>query len=93
MLGGAGSPASLPPSEKVVKIMLNTMAIQLLVGAKNWEYVYFCLHVVVYKATIDGYAIVLEVEQNHAIIYDMSTLIDLLDSGVVSIRKLIITQL
>lgn len=72
--------------------MLNTMAIQLLVGAKNWEYLYFCGTYAVYKATIDGYAIVLDVEQNQHVIYDRSTLIKLLDSGVVSISKLIITD-
>lgn len=72
--------------------MLNTMTIQLLVGAKKWEYLYFLGHIVIYKAIIDDYVIVVEVEQNTAVIYDVSTVIELLDSGGVSIRKLIITD-
>lgn len=72
--------------------MLNTMAIQLLVGAKNWEYLYIRMYVVVYKAVIDGYMLVLEVEQNQAILYDRSTLIELLDIGAVTVLKLTITD-
>lgn len=72
--------------------MLNTMTIQLLAGAKNWQYLYYFGDTVVYKATIDGYTIVMEVKQNPAIIYNMETVTELLEHGYISIRNLIITD-
>lgn len=72
--------------------MLNTMTIQLLAGAKNWQYLYYFGDTVVYKAMIDGYTIVMEVKQNPAIIYNMETATELLERGYISIRNLMITD-
>lgn len=72
--------------------MLNTMTIQLLAEAKNWQYLYYFGDTVVYKAMIDGYTIVMEVKQNPAIIYNMETVTELLDHGYISICNLIITD-
>lgn len=72
--------------------MLNTMAIQLLAGGKNLQYLYYFGDTVVYKAMIDGYTIVMEVKQNPAIIYSMEILTELLEHDCISIRNLIITD-
>lgn len=70
--------------------MLNTMAIQLLAGAKNWQYLYYFGDTVVYKAKIDSYHVVMEIKQNPAIIYSMERLMDLLESGFIAVRKIMI---
>ena len=72
--------------------MLNTMTIQLLAGAKNWQFLYYFGDTVVYKAMNDGYTIIMEVKQNPSIIYNMEAAVELLEHGYISIRNLMITD-
>lgn len=72
--------------------MLNTMAIQLLAGAETLQYFYSFGDTVVYKAMVDGYLILIGVKQNPAVLYDIRTLTEMLDSGCISVCNLSIND-
>lgn len=72
--------------------MLNTMVIQLLADAEKVQYLYYFGDTVVYKAIVDDYFILLGVKQNPSIIYDISTLTEMLDSRCISICNLSISD-
>ena len=72
--------------------MLNTMVIQLLAGTEKVQYLYYFGDTVVYKAIVDGYFILIGVKQNPAVLYDIRTLIEMLDKGGISVCNLSISD-